>query len=50
MLSLTNLLASGVLQKNLYFHTKHGKRILVQYYRSTASVKLTPHDVSENLF
>lgn len=52
MLSLTNRLAAGVgvRQNNIQFHSKNGTRILVQYYRATASVKLTPHDVSSFLF
>lgn len=48
MLSLTNRLSSSGLQRNSNIHTKNVARCLVQYYRS-ASVKLTPHDVSISL-
>lgn len=48
MLSLKNRLATGILHKNIYFHTNNGTQFRVRYYRSTASVKLTPHDVSDN--
>lgn len=45
MLSLTNRLSSVLLHKNGSLFTKNGTGDFVQYYRS-ASVKLTPHDVS----
>lgn len=45
MFSLTNRLASSALQRNNYFPLKNGIEFVVQYNRS-ASVKLTPHDVS----
>lgn len=46
MLSLTKRLAAGVRRKNIRFRTKNDTNILVQCYRTAASVKLTPHDVS----
>lgn len=49
MLSLTNRLASGVIQKNNHLYTKNGIGDFIHSYRS-ASVKLTPHDVSKPLY
>lgn len=50
MFSLTNRLANSALQRNNYFPLKNGIEFVVQCNRS-ASVKLTPHDVSfEELF
>lgn len=45
MFSLTNRLANSALQRNNYFPIRNGIEYLVQYNRS-ASIKLTPHDVS----
>lgn len=47
MLSLTQRITFGVLQKNLDFHTRNGTHIFIQCYRSSA--KLTPHDVSAKI-